>query len=212
MTAQDVINLAKNSELKQLAVQNDDLAVLGYLNLGLLELYKRFPLEEAEAIITLRDGKTSYKLDGTDPDVSMNTAKELLVIAGVFTTIKEGNETWVVELTINDESDMSGVDTPSFNTIEVPAVKTGARISVIYRVTPAFLTSLTDILPLPPQLLEALLHYIGYRGHGSVKGGINAEDQSHYIRFENSCKRVLLEGLITTEDLISKKFYNKGFV
>ena len=34
MTAQDVINLAKNAELKQLAIKDDDLAVLGYLNLG----------------------------------------------------------------------------------------------------------------------------------------------------------------------------------
>ena len=212
MTAQDVINLAKNAELKQLAVRDDDLAVLGYLNLGLLELYKRFPLAEAEAIITLRDGKTQYKLDGTDPDVSMEVGKELLVIAGVYTTIKEGNETWIVELTINDEDDYTGVDTPSFNIIEIPAVKTGAIISVIYRVAPKFLTALTDVLPLPPQLLEALLNYIGYRGHGAVNGSLNAEDQSHYVRFNNSCNRVLADGLITTEDLISKKFSNRGFV
>jgi len=206
MTAQDVINLAKYSELKQLAVKDDDLAVLSYLNLGVLELYKRFPLEEAEAIITLRDGKTLYSLDGIDPDVSMDINKELLVIAGVYTTIKEGNKIKVIEMTINDEDDMSGVDTPSFNTVEIPAVKTGAVISVIYRVTPKFLTALTDTLPLPPQLLEALLNYIGYRGHGAVNGSANAEDQSYAIRFENSCKRVLLEGLITTEDLVSKKF------
>jgi len=212
MTAQDVINLAKNAELKQLAIKDDDLAVLGYLNLGLLELYKRFPLEEAEAIVTLQDGKTLYKLDGIDQNVEMAPGKDLLVIAGVYTTVVEGGVTWVVELTINDENDMTGVTTPSYNSLEVPAVKTGAILSVIYRVAPKFLTSLTDIVPMPPQLLEALLNYIGYRAHGSVNGELKTENQSHYVRFENSIKHVILDGLIPTDDLLSKKLYDRGFV
>jgi len=212
MTAQDVINLAKGAELKQLAVKNDEVTVLGYLNLGLLELYKRFPLEEAEAIITLRDGKTTYKLDGVDADVSMDAGKELLVISGAYTTIKDGNIVKVVPMTINDEDDATGIDTPSFNTVEVPAVATGALISIIYRVVPKFLTALTEVVPMPPQLLEALLNYIGYRGHGSINGELKTENQSHYVRFENSCKRVILDGLLTTDDLISKKFYKRGFV
>jgi len=218
MTAQDVINLAKNAELKQLAIKNDELAVLGYLNLGLLELYKRFPLEEAEAIITLRDGKTRYKLDGTDADVAMTAGKDLLAIAGVYTTALSshidmyGYSTKVIPMSINDEDDPAGVNTPSFNTLEVPAVATGALISVIYRVAPTFLTALTDIVPMPPQLLEALLNYIGYRGHGSINGELKTENQSHYVRFENSVKRVILDGLIPTDDLISKKLFHRGFV
>jgi len=209
MTAQDVINLAKNAELKQLAVRTDDSAVLGFINLGLLELYKRFPLKEAEAIITLRDGKTTYKLDGTDPDVSIDSDKELLIITGAYTTSDDG---FVEEMTMNDEDDIMGINTPSYNTVEIPATAEGVLVSIIYRATPKFITSVDDLLPLPPQLLEALLNYVGYRGHGSVSGELNAENQSHYVRFENSCKRVILEGLITSDDLVSKKFKNRGFV
>jgi len=209
MTAQDVINLAKNAELKQLAVRTDDSAVLGFVNLGLLELYKRFPLKEAEAIITLRDGKTTYKLDGTDPDVSTDSDKELLIITGAYTTSDDG---FVEEMTMNDEDDIMGINTPSYNTVEIPATAEGVLVSIIYRATPKFITSVDDLLPLPPQLLEALLNYVGYRGHGSVSGELNTENQSHYVRFENSCKRVILEGLITSDDLVSKKFKNRGFV
>jgi len=209
MTAQEVIDLAKNAELKQLAVKDDDLAVLGYLNLGLLELYKRFPLEEAEAMITLRDGKTAYKLDGTDADVAIDANKELLMIAGAYELDDKGLPIPVV---INDEDNMLSINTPSYNVVEIPAVAAGVLISVIYRVTPKFLTALTDVVPIPPQLLEALLNYIGYRGHGSINGELKTENQSHYVRFENSCKRVVLDGLITTDDLISKKFHNRGFV
>ena len=209
MTAQDVINLAKNAELKQLAIKDDDLAVLGYLNLGLLELYKRFPLEEAEAMITLRDGKTSYKLDGTDADVAMDANKELLMIVGAY---ELGDNGLPIPVVINDEDDMLSINTPSYNVVEIPAVATGVLISIIYRVAPKFLSAVTDVVPLPPQLLEALLNYIGYRGHGSINGELKSENQSHYVRFENSCRRVALDGLIATEDLISKKLYNRGFV
>jgi len=209
MTAQDVINLAKNAELKQLAIKDDELAVLGYLNLGLLELYKRFPLEEAEAMITLKDGKTSYKLDGTDLDVAMDPNKELLIITGAYELNAKGLPIPVI---INDEDNALSINTPLFNVVEIPAVAAGVLISVIYRVAPKFLTALTEVVPMPPQLLEALLNYIGYRGHGSINGELKTENQSHYVRFENSCKRVALDGLITTDDLISKKLYNRGFV
>jgi len=205
MTAQDVINLAVSAELKQLSVKEDTDVVLGFINLGILELYKRFPLEEAEAIVWLTDGKATYKLDGTDPDVDMNTDKELLLISRVYS---EDSKT----IELNDEDNLVGVYTPTYNTIEVPFIIQDEYLSVIYRVTPKFLTSINDTVPIPPQLLEALLNYIGYRGHGSVSGELKAENQSHYLRFENSCNRAIMEGLIQAEKIPSKKFEQRGFV
>ena len=63
MTVRQVIDLAKNGKLKNSNIVNDDVAILGALNVGLVELYKRFPLKVDEAVITMRDGKTEYKLD-----------------------------------------------------------------------------------------------------------------------------------------------------
>jgi len=209
MNAQAVIDLAKSSELKQVVVKKDDNAILGFLNLGMLELYKRFPLREAEAVITLRDGKTMYTLDVADADVSMEANSEVLVIVGAYTVDKSGD---IVETTINDEDSVQGINTPSYNVVEVPAVATGAQVSIIYRVSPVFLTSLQDPVPIPPQLLEALLNYIGYKGYEAVDGTQKVDRVSHYTRFENSCTRVILEGLISTDDLISKKLYDRGFI
>lgn len=58
MTIRQAIDLAKSGKLKNSNIVNDDVAILGALNLGLIELYKRFPLRVDEAIITLRDAKT----------------------------------------------------------------------------------------------------------------------------------------------------------
>ena len=41
MTIRQVIDLAKTSELANLSIGNKDEIVLGYINLGMIELYKR---------------------------------------------------------------------------------------------------------------------------------------------------------------------------
>ncbi len=204
MLANKVIALAKKSELRQLAVKDDDVAVLGFINLGMLELYKRFSLKTEEAIITLRHGSSTYILDGTDTAVSMGSADQFLIIADAY---DEQGDT----ITINDEADALGIMTPAWNTVEIPALAEGERISLIYRVAPPFIASVTDDLPLPPQLLEALLHYIGYRGHGTITGDVKEENNTHYIRFDASCTRAENQGLILPDDLVSYKFENSGF-
>jgi len=207
MTVQEVINLAKAGELKQLSIKEDNNVLLGFVNMGILELYKRFPLEEAEAILWLTRGKTEYKLDGTDEDVHMDANKKVLMITKAFD--EQGDS---VAINDPDYKNILGINTPTYNTVEVPYIEEDEYMSIMYRVTPKFLTSVAEEVPIPPQLLEALLNYIGYRGHGSVNGELKTENQSHYIRFDNSCKRVVLEGLIQPELIPSNKFEARGFV
>ena len=205
MLASQVIALAKDSELRQLAVKDNDSAILGFINLGLLELYKRFTLAQDEAILTLQDGKSLYTLDGTDPDVSMGLSENFLIVSDCF---DEQGDTVMV----NDENDPLGIMTPTYNTVEVPNVAQDERMSVIYRTAPNFLTKTTDVLPIPPQLLEALLNYIGYRGHSTISADVKDENNTHYVRFNDSCKRVEELGLITADDLVSYQWNDRGFV
>jgi len=207
MLVSNVISLAKSSELRQLAVKDDDEAIIGFINLGMLELYKRFPLRTEEAIITLRNGKSAYKLDGTDDAVSMYTdsVTNLLVITNCFD--EQGDP-----VTINDENDPLGIMTPTYNMIQVPSINDGEILTVHYQAAPDFYTSVTDNLDLPPQLLEALLHYIGYRGHSSISADVKAQNNTHYIRFDQSCNRVLEKGLILPDDMESYNFEQRGFV
>jgi hypothetical protein len=204
MLASKVIDLAKSTELRQLGVKDDVTAVLGFVNLGMLELYKRFPLKQEEAIITLQDGKTTYTLDGTDSDVAMTTSQNFLLVSECY---DEQGDT----VSINDESDPLGIMTPSYNTVEVPNVAQDEKLSVIYRVSPDFATAVSNNLALPPQLLEALLHYIGYRGNSTISSDTKAENNAHYIRFEQSCNRVIEHGLILPDDLESFTFETRGF-
>jgi len=205
MLVSQVISLAKSSELRQLSVKDNEEAVIGFINLGMLELHKRFTLKAEEAIITLQTGKTTYTLDGTDTDVSINNPANFLVVIECY---DEQGEL----VSVNDEKDPLGIMTPTYNTVEVPNVAQDEKLSIIYRGSIPFVNYTTDSLALPPQLLEALLHYIGYRGNSTISSDIKAENNTHYIRFDQSCKRVVDQGLLLPDDMESYKFDQRGFV
>ncbi len=206
MNVGDAIDMVQEAELKQLAVKDDKVAIRGFINLGVLEIHKRFVLWQAEAVINMVDGVNSYTLDGTDPNVTMDlTDHDLLMIDEVYDY--DGQL-----MTINEENDPFGVATPRYNVLEVPEETDGQQLSVIYRGSPKFLTHEKAEIQLPPQFYEALFNYIGYRGHGSLKGDIKSENNTHYMRFEQSCDRIKMEGLYTEDSLHSTKFEDRGFV
>lgn len=218
MTLQEVITLAQAGELQNLgpSIRNDNTVITGFINLGLIEIYKRFTLKTDEAIINLQNGKTIYKLDGTDPDVVMGTAPFMYVIAAYeeISTADYSMNDHILPL--NEEDNIYSVNTISYNEVQIPLVVTGAVITVIYAAKPtkALSTALTTELDLPEQFLEPLLHYIGYRAHGSMDGNIQTESNTHYMRFEASCDRVRQLGVgITGDDLeMDERLYTRGFV
>lgn len=204
MTVQNVIDLARNGELKNIAVRDDVSAVLGFINLGLIEMYKRFPIKTEEHIIELQDGVDVY----TMPD-------DFMWIVAAYDEVDEDSDAYVKVMPINEEDNPLSLNTIAWNKVQLSVSILNAYISVIYVAAPPVFTEadLEEELPLPPQMVEALLHYIGYRGHGSVDGNIQAENSTHYQRFEASCQRIRQEGMITPDDLnMSGRLGDRGFV
>jgi len=187
-------------------VRKDDIdAVVGFINLGLIELYKRFPISTKEYIITIVNGVATY----TMPD-------DFMWIVDAYGELRtSSNLTEVNRLPINEEDNEFSVNTVGWNMVQIPTATGGEHISLIYVAQPVKVTAATlnDQLPLPEQMMEALLNYIGYRGHGSVDGKINTESNTHYQRFEASVARVQLEGMFTPESLsMVNRIRDKGFV
>jgi len=195
---------ARSGELNNLSsVKFSDDKIIEYINLGVIELYKRFNLATGEAIVTMRAGKTIYKLDGSDVDV--NLEGPFMYIQGVY---DESGE----EMTVNAERDPLSILTPSYNTIQVPSPADGDVLSVIYGEEPPYATAVTDVLAIPVTLLEALLNYVGYRAHGAVDGNIRAENSTHYQRFEQSVARAKALGVVNSDDVLNTTTEEKGFV
>ena len=205
MLVSDVIIDAKYGELQQLAVKGNDEAVLSYINMGMLELYKRFNLRTEEALVTLEANSTIYVLDSTLDNVDMLDDCDLVYIQEVYG--EDGKA-----IPVNLEDDPLSILTPSYDTIQVPNPEDGTVISVIYSATPTRLTDVTDAIRLPMSLYEALLHYVGYRGHGSIDGNINTENNTHYMRFEKSCNTAKEYGLTTVDEVPLRAVEVKGFL
>lgn len=196
MTVTDVIAFARSGELKKLSeVTYDDTTLISYINLGLIEIYKRFNLSTKEQSIDLDDNTTIYALNS-----------DCMKVLNIFD--ENGDE-----YNLNDESDVLSIFEVNWNEIQVPNPDTGATISVIYMAEPTTMTAVGDTVPIPSQYLEPLLHYIGYRAHSAQNGNVNAENSTHYTRFEMSCKRLETLGLTQSDDVINKyTTQEKGYV
>ena len=183
MTIGDVVTQLKYGELRSLASKDDNAAIISYINLALIALYGRFNLKKSEQIITLQNNIVQYKL-----------ASDLMTIEAIYD--ENGDE-----FALDDETSLFSINQIDFETIQVPNPITGVNISVVYLAAPTYFTyidqtSLSQKLPIPVQLLEPLLHYIGYRAHGSMNGDIKAENNTHYMRYEASVKRIKDLGLV----------------
>lgn len=203
MLVNEAIELLQKAELHQLSIKDDEKAIIGFINLGIVELHKRFNLWEETAVITTAEGKSSYSLDGTDTDVVFEEQDAHEILFVIDAEDEDG-----VSLIDNIEPK---VKVPRHSKIRVSDMDTGSTITVSYRACPPYLKNQRSTIPLPFQFTEALFHYVGYRAHGSLRGDIKAENNTHYMRFEQSCAQIEAEGLYNQKSLESSKLYKNGF-
>lgn len=224
MYIQQVVRMARSGELQNLGLQEDESVVADYINLGLIELYKRFPIKTEEVVITIGESGDNYEMIN---DSTYRMPDNFMYLVAAYGEIDDGSDQLVDVLPINEEDNMYSINTISWDTVQIPTATIGARISLIYIASPDLIsyddstgnwtigsTTAADVkVPLPPQMIEALLHYVGYRGHASVNGEINSENSTHYTRFEASCARIEQLGLFTQDDMSTDVRYGiRGMV
>ena len=204
MTVRQVIDLAKASELTGLPAASKDQTVLGFINLGVLELYKRFTLSVEEWIIALEDGQSYY----TAPE-------DFMWIIAAYGEVGMDSVQEVNVLPVNEEDNPLSINTVGWNKVQVPLSVTGAYVSIIYAATPEVysVTDMDKTVNIPPQMIEALLAYIGWRANSTIDTGIQTEDTVWYNRFESSCSRLEVKGFINANDVVMTNRLNmRGFV
>lgn len=209
MLVSEAIELLQASEVKQLKVGEDETAMLGFINLAILEIYKEFKLQERDAVITIAAGpERNYTLDGTDTNVVMSlTGHDLIAVEDIYNAY--GNT-----LIVNDPADKTGVSMPTFNTIKFKDedLEEGTVYTVSYRAAPEFLTSENDEIPLRPGFFEALFSYVGYKAHKSVRGDNAGEHRIHMKNYRDAINTIHRTGVYNEDSLSCNKFDDRGFV
>ena len=215
MTLQQVIDLAKKTELKNAAaVKEDAEAVLGYINLGLMELYKRFPLSTEEVIVTLGQDGTVDQPYTMISNTIYKMPTNYMYIVGAYGEVPDDSLAETAELPINEENNPTSVNTVDWNKVQVPGTVVGENISIIYAAAPEYyeITDLDEVLPIPTQLLDALMAYIGWKGYSSIDPA-RAENAAYYQKFEAACNVAREYGVINSDDMyMSTRVSDRGFV
>lgn len=186
MLLQDVINLARYSEIAGTAIKDNDEAIILFINSGMLELYKRFPLMTNEHIVNLSEGVTLYDLPA-----------DYMYALSAWGEVEEPNaiEGEVQELPINDSDNPKSVFFPNHKQIQIPFVSTlvssSSYISLIYVAKPPQYT-INDVgedIDISDTLIDCILHYVGYKAHLGIRSDGQSENNSHFMRFERSCEK-----------------------
>jgi len=208
-----------------LLVNNDHFPrMISGINLGLLELYKRFPINVKELVVQLVENRTNYVLHSSFAESKMpidgNPANyyikdsvyypftdDILIIETVFNEYGE-------ELPLNDENMQYSLFTTGHNIIHHPYPENENAIFIQYRASANKLdltATDTTIIDIPPQFVEPLVNFVAYRMFAAINMN-SAEAVNYYTKFENSC--VLLDklGMVHKDHKTNMRLENQGWV
>lgn len=192
--------------------------VVAHINLGLLALYKRFPLKENRLMLQLQANQVVYPLTYdyavTNPAVNGFTRYILDTVSEPFTSdilkvekVITDNE-YEIELGLNDGSDY-GVTTPTAHTLRVPLAFVDStlelpekyvtdNLELVFRANHPLITigvgfdPTTVNVELPYTHLEPLLYFVASRVNNPI--GMTNEfhaGNSYAAKYEQAC--LLLE-------------------
>ena len=179
--------------------------LITYINEANLELHKHFGLIQKELVLT---NVTNNSLHNVPVDF----------LYAVSATFSDGTE-----IAINNER-TNFIDKVDYNVsllfpapfkILVKGTDNLQRddISLVYVSIPTTAVLTTDFLDLPQVYNEALYNYVAYKAHASVKGDMKAENNTYYLRYNESVKNIRLLGMKNSDNLDSNvKLTDRGFV
>lgn len=207
-------------------------ALVSHVNLGLVALYKRFPLKEGRVSIQLQSGRVTYPID-TQEDVLMGVESgaedfddDILKIERVYT---DGG----YELGLNDASDIYSCFTSSTTTIRVPIPVVSKsldmpeylltdKLEVVYRAKHPIIKATSSFNPgnvvieLPYSHLEPLIWFIASRVHNPIEmTSINARvhtANTYAIKYEQACQQLEIVNLKVDQGSQNTRLVSNGWV
>jgi len=218
MYVSDYLSHIVKGEVKQLyvsdigttsptTVQQANIATLiSYLNEANLELHKHFGLLQKELVLS---------------DVTNNSLHNVPLdfLYAISAQYNDGTEVSINNERANyvDKVDENvSILFPAPFKILIKGTDVSLKrddISVVYVAVPITVTKTTDFIDLPQVYNEAIYNYMAYKAHVSVKGDIKEENNTYYLRYQESLRNIRLLGMVNSDNLDSNvKLTDRGFV
>ncbi len=198
-------------------------AIVAHINLGLIELAKRFPIKVRSTIIQQQDDVSIYTLDRKHAQSNTMSVYNKYIMDSasvpfhntVFKIETVKNELGE-ELPLNDPKNVLSVTTPAYNKIQIAYPSSANAVEVLYRSTldkievDGLRPGSTEV-EIPPSMLSALLLFVAYRVFNGLSDG-NRDSDSYLNKFEMACAKIKELSLINHDEFESTKFGDYGWV
>jgi|TARA_Y100000385_G_scaffold243960_1_gene261757 hypothetical protein len=180
--------------------------LISYLNEANLELHKHFGLLQKELVLT---------------DVTNNSLHNVPLdfLYAISAQYDDGTEVSINNERANyvDKVDENvSILFPAPFKILVKGTDVSLKrddISIVYVAVPATVAKTTDFIDLPQVYNEAIYNYMAYKAHVSVKGDMKEENNTYYLRYQESLRNIRLLGMVNSDNLDSNvKLTDRGFV
>jgi len=212
MEVSELITSLKSGELKKLSLKTSESDVFGFINDGILDLYKRFPLHRENVSITPVAGVKDYVFDGYDTNVPLNLDESVLLLIEEVTATSPAPDNLVYTFIPSNRTKPENFSTPSYNTLRINTNYELYALDVDVRLAPQPLLKTNEDIPLPPQLLRLLRLFVGYKGSNSVSADIKGENNTYYVRYLSEVKELILSGQYPIDELEYSQLDSKGFL
>jgi len=204
--------------------------IISALNLGLIELYKRFKLKEKEVTLYPYSQVYLYYLRSEYVGVTAELSSSIYLISKEYddpfnddlVKVLEAYDELGDEIPVNDSNyPDTGIFTPTQDSIKISSANELTQIDIVYQAyyPPIELTRTfnpkTYKLYIPEYTLDALLNFIAARVFkGKTSKAAEGEVQlstTFSQQYEIACRKITNYGLIDEATTKSKQFTNNGW-
>jgi hypothetical protein len=233
-----LFNLLATGEFSNIALSREDSGaiseedydkVVGHLNLGIVEIYKRFEFLHNELKLHVDPSVETYYLRPERvADLHNITLKAYIERPedgeGCLNIVKVTNVYDVDgnEYTINNRFKSPAIIQPAHDVLKITNLETAAVLSIVYQAYPDLINLSSDfdlddhVLYIPEIIVEPLLYYIAsrvYKPTGSNDSTANADKSAGYQQqYELACQKIGLFGLDPQHDNKPNDFEEDGWV
>jgi hypothetical protein len=191
--------------------------IIPHINMGITEIYKRFPAQAQKIDIQCDPSILEYKLH-RDYTQSSGTAPVLYIMDSVEEPFL-GDIIRIEEITgkvLNNNNDDTSIHTDYLSFIVPEATDELMELSYRAKLPHVDINTFyinTTELNLPYAYLSALLNYIGMRMTIGMPPKEGVSDSNTFLgRFEASIAKIFELGLVVTDNTTNEKAINNGWV
>lgn len=221
ISLKEIFTLLATGEFSNLSLQRDNQGnlkeseyekVIGHINLGLVELYKRFRLLEEEIVLHAYPQVGTYHLDPSrmarPHNISPTTYLELPDHGDSsinLIEIKEVFDESGVSMRLNNRMALPSIRQVGEATLKIAGLQLPQKFTVVYQAHPSKIVLDDSLVPeecflaIPQTIVEPLLYYVAFRTYkplGANNSTANASKSADYQQqYELACQRLVLLGL-----------------